>query len=243
MEWRETGVLLTVRPHGEAAAIIDVMTESHGRHAGIVRGGASRKLRPVLQPGAELDLTWRARLEEHLGAFTVEPVAARTNVLGDRAALAALGSATALAAFALPERSAYPALFRRTRDLFDRLDSGGDWPPWYIGWELELLSTLGFGPDLSACAVSGATEGLAYVSPRSGRAVTEQAADQWADRLLRLPPFLRHEDSDAPITAGDVADGLRLTGYFLTERMCPALGRESLPPARERAVRILSQLG
>ena len=242
MEWRETGILLSVRPHGEAAAIIDVMTETHGRHAGLVRGGASRKLKPVLQPGAELDLTWRARLEDHLGAFTVEPVKARTEVLGDRAALAALGSAMALATFALPERNAYPALFRRTRDLVERLDRGGDWPPWYVGWELELLTTLGFGPDLSTCAVSGRDGGLAFVSPRTGRAVTQEAAGEWADRLLPLPPFLRQDETDAPITPSDVREGLRLTGYFLTDWMCPALNKEGLPPARDRAVRAIDRM-
>ena len=242
MEWREEGILLSVRPHGEAAAIIEVMTEARGRHAGIVRGGTSRRMTPVLQPGAGLDLTWRARLEEHLGSFTVEPVRARTALMSDRAALAALGSVTALLCFALAERNAYPALFRTTRDLLDRLEDGGDWPPWYVAWELTLLTALGFGPDLGACAVTGAQQGLAMVSPRTGRAVTAEAGAEWADRLLPLPPFLRHDAGETPITAKDIADGLNLTGYFLSEWLCPAIGKDSLPPARDRAVRAIARM-
>ena len=242
MEWREEGVLLAVRRHGETSAIIEVMTDARGRHAGIVRGGASRRLAPVLQPGTQLDLTWRARLDSHLGAFTVEPVRSRAAILSDRAALAGLGAVAALACFALPERSAYSGLYRRTIDLLDRMETGGDWPAWYVGWELELLTALGFGPDLSACAVSGEAGGLAYVSPRTGRAVTAEAGADWADRLLPLPPFLRQDAGEAPITAADLADGLRLTGHFLTERLVPALGKEALPEARARAARAIGKL-
>jgi DNA repair protein RecO (recombination protein O) len=242
MEWRAPGILLATRRHGESAAIIDVFTEEHGRHAGLVRGGASRRLAPILQPGAQLDLTWRARLSEHLGSFTVEPLHGRTGLMADRLGLAGLSAVTALTVFALAERQAYPALYRQTEALLDRIEGQPDWPAYYVGWEVALLSTLGFGLQLDSCAVTGAREGLVGVSPRSGRAVAEGAAGEWADRLLPLPPFLRRDAGEAPITASDLRDGLRLTGHFLATWLAPALGKEALPPARERLVRAVARL-
>jgi len=167
MEWRDEGVILAVRPHGESAAIIEVFTAAHGRHAGVVRGGAGRKLAPVLQPGAQVDVTWRARLEDHLGAFAVEPIRARTAVLGDRRALAGLTAVCALLQVALPERAPQPELYALTVAVLDALEAGrADWPGQYLQWELALLEDMGFGLDLSCCAVTGAVEGLAYVSPK-----------------------------------------------------------------------------
>ncbi|MEO1001148.1 MAG: DNA repair protein RecO, partial [Pseudomonadota bacterium] len=171
MDWRAEGILIAVRRHGESAAIIEVLTEARGRHAGLVHGGASRKLAPVLQPGAELSLDWRARLEDHLGTFRVEPLRARAaEVLGDRAALAGLRAICLLLHRALPEREPFPELYVRTRALLDALAGDPDWPRVYAGWELALLADLGFGLDLSRCAVTGAETGLTYVSPRTGRA-------------------------------------------------------------------------
>ena len=243
MEWREEGLLLSTRPHGENAAIIEVLTETRGRHAGIVRGGASRKIKPILQPGAQLDLTWRARLEEHLGSFTVEPVFGRTALMTDRLALAGLSSVTALAVFALAERQAYPALYRDTEAQLDRMNSGADWPAYYVAWEVHLLTTLGFGLDLSACAVTGGQEDLTYVSPKTGRSVSAKAGRDWADRLLPLPPFLRPEAGEQPITASHLSDGLRMTGYFLAHWLAPALHKQGPPPARDRLVRAVQKLG
>lgn len=243
MQWREEGVLLAVRRHGESAAIIEVFTEAHGRHAGVVRGGGGRRMAPLLQPGAQLDLTWRARLEEHLGHFAVEPVRARAGVMGDRAALAGLGAVTALTAFALAERQAYPALYRDTVALLDRLEAGApDWPAHYVGWELSLLSVMGFGLELDRCAATGAEAGLEWVSPKTGRAVSAEGAAGWEDRLLPLPPFLRQDAGEAPITAEDLRAGLRLTGHFLATRLAPALGRPGLPPARDRLERAFARL-
>ncbi|MSU88142.1 DNA repair protein RecO [Rhodobacteraceae bacterium 2CG4] len=242
MDWRGEGVLLSVRRHGESGAIIEIFTEEHGRHAGLVRGGAGRRMGPVLQPGAQLDVAWRGRLSEHLGTFTVEPVRARAGVLADRAALAGLGAVTALVSMALAERMAYPALYRRTVALLDLMEDAGPWPVQYVGWELELLATLGFGLDLSACAVTGAETDLTWVSPRTGRAVCRAAGADWADRLLPLPPFLRRDAGEAPITADDLRAGLRLTGYFLAHHLCPALNRDGVPPARERLERAFARL-
>ncbi|MGB2200118.1 MAG: DNA repair protein RecO [Pseudooceanicola atlanticus] len=239
MEWRDQGILLSVRRHGESAAIAEVFTPGHGRHAGVVRGGTSRKLAPVLQPGAQLDITWKARLQEHMGGFAVEPLRSRSaQVMGDRMALAGLNTVTALLCFSLPEREPHPALYQRTEALLDLLGQSEIWPLAYLHWEVALLEDLGFGLDLTSCAVTGATEGLAYVSPRTGRAVTRAGAGDYADRLLALPPCLLRR-GDAP--NAEIAQGFRLTGYFLSEHLAPDLGRKPLPEARQRFVDLFAR--
>lgn len=235
MDWRDEGILISARRHGESAAIVEVLTRDHGRHAGVVRGGGSRRMAPVLQPGALLAVEWSARLEEHIGSFRVDPIRAHTAVLmADRAALAALGAVTALAT-ALPERAAHPTLYARTLGLLDALGTTPDWPARYAAWELALLAELGFGLDLARCAATGTDADLVWVSPRSGRAVSRAAGAPWAGRLLALPAFLR-QGWDAPPPAPDIAAALTLTGHFLAERVAPALPRATLPPARARAV-------
>lgn len=240
MDWRDEGILLAVRPHGESAAIIETLTRTHGRHAGLVHGGQGSRLAPVLQPGAQLDLKWRARLSEHLGHFTVEPVRARAAaIMGDRAALAALNAAAALLVAFLPEREPNPDLYAETLALADALAARDwDWPAAYARWELGLLAALGFGLDLARCAATGATADLAYVSPRSGRAVSRQAGAAWADRMLPLPAFLADE---APPTIGAVREALGLSGFFLERWACPAFEREGPPEARARLLRLLER--
>ena len=192
MDWRDTGILLNTRRHGESAAIIDVFTQSHGRHAGVVHGGAGRRLAPLLQPGAQLDVNWRARLEDHIGTYTVEPQRSRAAAaLSGRMALAGLNAVTGLLAFCLPDREAHPELYARTEPLLDLLGNDDLWPLAYLRWELALLEELGFGLNLAACAVTGVTDGLIYVSPRTGRAVSAKGAGEWADRMLPLPPRQR----------------------------------------------------
>lgn len=233
MDWSDEGILLSARPHGESAAIAEVLTAAHGRHLGVVRGGAGRRLAPVLQPGAQLALGWRARLEGHLGAFTVEPVRARAAaVLGDPERLAALTALCALAGWALPEREPQPRLYPPTLALADRIAGGADWFGDWLRWERMLLEVTGYGLDLTACALTGATEGLALVSPRSGRAVTRAGAGDWADRLLPLPVALL--DPDAPADRAEMAAGLRTTGHFLSQVLAPALGDRPVPAARAR---------
>ncbi|OIQ45726.1 MAG: DNA repair protein RecO [Roseobacter sp. MedPE-SW] len=232
MEWRDHGILLTRRRHGEGAAIIDVFTENHGRHAGIVHGGASRKKAPVLQPGAQLDLLWRARLQDHLGSYQAEPLRSRAAAaLSGRMALAGLNAVTGLLGFCLPEREAYPDLYKQSEQLLDLLEQEEIWPLAYLRWEMALLREMGFGLDLNACAVSGRNEDLAYISPKSGRAVSRQEAGQWVNRLLPLPPVLRGI-GEAP--DHEVAEGLQTTGFFLSERLAPNLGNKPLPEARGR---------
>ena len=240
IEWRDEGVLLKVRKHGENAAIIEVFTEKRGRAAGIVRGGTSRKIAPMLQPGAQLDVTWKARLEDHLGSFTIEPLRSRTaQVMQNRLALAGLNAVTGLLAFVLPEREAHAPLYHRTVGLLDLLGQTDIWPLAYLQWEMALLAEMGFALDLTACAATGATEGLFYVSPRTGRAVSRDGAGDWADRLLPLPPVLLGR-GDA--TGPDIADALGTTGHFLHNHLAPSLGDKPVPEVRARLLDVLRRL-
>ncbi len=233
MDWRDQGFVLNTRKHGETSVILEVFTAERGRHAGIVRGGVSRKMTPILQPGGQLDLAWRARLSDHIGSFTVEPLRSRTAVLSDRFALAGLNAVTALLAFCLPDREPHPALYSQSTQLLDLLGQNELWPLAYLRWEMALLTELGYGLDLSECAVTGSIENLIYVSPKSGRAVSSKGAGEWADRLLPLPPVLcgAGEAPDA-----EILQALSTTGYFLSEKLAPALGDKPLPEARARFV-------
>ncbi|WP_093117390.1 DNA repair protein RecO [Salinihabitans flavidus] len=238
MEWRDEGICLQRRAHGENAVILEVFTAAHGRHAGVVRGGASRRMAPSLQPGTQLDLTWRARLESHIGAFTAEPLRSRNAALSERMALAGLNAVTSLLIFCLPERETHPVLYARTVSLLDLLGQEDVWPLAYLQWELVLLEELGFGLDLSCCAVTGAREGLIHVSPKSGRAVSAAGAGDWADRLLPLPPCLR---GAGPATDAEIVEALGVTGYFLEKKLATALGNRPPPEARGRLVDLLSR--
>ncbi|SLN21488.1 DNA repair protein RecO [Roseivivax jejudonensis] len=230
MEWRDTGILLGVRRHGETSAILEVFTEAHGRHAGVLRGATSRKAAPMLQPGAELDLAWRARLEDHIGTYAAELRRSRAGqAMADPLALSGLNAVCALLAFVLPDREPHLGLYRATTLLLDTLGTTPDWPFYYLRWEVMLLDETGYGLDLSACAVTGATEGLRYVSPRTGRAVTVEGAGDWADRLLPLPPALHGEGNRGD---DEVLRALGTTGHFLGHHLAPSLGDRPLPPAR-----------
>lgn len=234
MEWRDEGILLNVRRHGETAAIIDVFTAEHGRHAGVVRGGTSRKIAPILQPGAQLDVLWRARLEDHIGSYQVEPLRSRAAAaLGDRLSLAGLNAVTSLLAYCLPERGPHPSLYLETERLLDLLGQSDIWPLAYLRWEVTLLQEMGYALALDQCAVTGARDDLVYVSPKSGRAVSRQGAGEWADKLLPLPPALRGSGMG---TDAEVATGFVTTGHFLTEHLARDLGHKPLPQARARFV-------
>jgi DNA repair protein RecO (recombination protein O) len=239
MEWRDQGTVLTVRRHGETSAIIDVLTPTHGRYAGVVRGGTSRKLAPILQPGAELSLTWRARLEQHLGSFSVEPIRTRAAlVLDDRLALAGLNAITALLSFCLPEREPHPSIYTRSTVLLDLLSTTDAWPLAYLRWEADLLEEMGFGMDLRRCAVTGSFDDLIYVSPKSGRAVSRAGAGEWASRMLPLPQCLLGQSI---VTDEDITQGLITTGYFLENRLATNLGDRKLPAARQRLIDLLNR--
>ena len=232
MDWHDEGIVLSSRPHGESGAIVELLTREHGRHLGLVRGGAGRRQKSVLQAGNTVAAHWRARLNEHLGAYTVELVKPRAGLLMDDAfALTGLSAACAVAGI-LPEREAHPALFEGFSFLLDMMEDADIWPAIFVRWELGLLQDLGFGLELGQCAATGARDDLAYVSPRSGGAVSREAGAPYADRLFRLPPFL--VSSQAGIDhADDIAEGLRITGHFLERHFYAPLGKH-LPDARIR---------
>ncbi|MGB0660590.1 MAG: DNA repair protein RecO [Mangrovicoccus sp.] len=239
MEWREEGLVLAVRRHGENAAIVEALTPSHGRHAGVVRGGAGRRLSPLLQPGNLLDLSWRARLSDHLGSYSVDLHQAQAAAfLADRLALAGLGAVTGLLCYALPERQPMAELYRQTRLLLALMLQTSAWPLAYLQWEEQLLAEMGFALDLSRCAATGGTEDLIYVSPKSGRAVSRHGAGDWADKLLPLPPCLRGE-GEAPNR--EIALALSTTGYFLERHLTPQWTGQPFPAARARLVSLLTR--
>jgi DNA repair protein RecO (recombination protein O) len=238
MEWQAEGTVIARRTHGESSVIIDVLTLEHGRHAGIVPGGTSRTRVAMLQPGARLFLRWRARQADQLGTFTIEPVRLRPNLMGDALSLAGLNAICALLVFGLPERDPHPRLVEQTEALLDLIEAGDDWPALYLAWEMRLLDEMGFGLDLTSCAVTGAQKGLAYVSPRSGRAVSREGAGEWADRLFPLPAIMGGVDTNR---AHGLHEGLAITGYFLENRLGAELVGRHLPAARDRLIKRLAR--
>ena len=239
MEWSDEGLILSVRPHGETAAIAEVLTREHGRHLGLVHGGRSRKLRPVLQTGNHVGVSWRARLAESLGQFTVELHRGFAGeVMHDQNALAALASMADLARL-LPERDPHPSLYEVSQFVLGFLDDLAIWPALYVRWEIALLDELGVGLDLSRCAATGQTHDLIYVSPKSGRAVSREAGAPYADRMFRLPAFLSKGDNRMTDLA-DVRDGLEMTGHFLGRHVFSPDGKP-LPEPRTRLVGLIGR--
>ncbi|WP_421865900.1 DNA repair protein RecO [Parvibaculum sp.] len=232
MDWRDEGIVLSARAHGETGAILELFTREQGRHLGLVHGGAGRRMRSVLQPGNKLAAHWRARLSEHLGTYQVELVRPLAGLLmDDPLALLGLSAASAVCGI-VPEREGHPALFDGYEVLLETMQDEDVWPAIFVRWELGLLQELGFGLDLTQCAATGVREDLIYVSPKSGGAVSQAAGEPYKDRLFRLPPFLIGARAGTA-TNEDVAEGLRLTGHFL-ERHLFAAHERHLPDARIR---------
>jgi DNA repair protein RecO (recombination protein O) len=238
MDFTDEGILISAKPLGEANTIAELLTARHGRHLGLVRGGRSRRMRPLMQLGNRLSVTWRARLSDHLGGFNVEmiePHAAR--VLDDQVALAAIGSFTGLAKH-LPERDPHPQLYFGALEVLGALGDAHVWPALLVRWEMLLLQELGFGLDLSECAATGTDADLIYVSPKSGRAVSRDAGQPYCDRLLKLSRFLL-EDDVAP-TPSDILAGFILTGHFFERDVLSPHGL-TLPAARTRLIELLAR--
>ena len=221
MEWTEEGIVLGSRRHGEANAILEVMTRAHGRHLGLVRGGMGSRLRPVLQPGNAVRVVWRARLDEHLGYYMVEPL--RLHAASHMAASHVVYGVTHLAALCrlLPERDPHPGVHDQLVAVLDHLEDRLAAGTLVVRFELQMLAELGFGLDLSACAATGERTDLGYVSPKSGRAVSRGAGEPWQDRLLRLPAFVA--DAADP-SLDDLADGFALTSFFFTRHVLEPRG-------------------
>jgi DNA repair protein RecO (recombination protein O) len=240
MEWTDEAVVVSVRPHGETAAVVELFTRAHGRHLGLVHGGKSRKMRPVLQMGNHVDATWKARLSEHLGHLNIElRKGYAAAAMDDAASLAGLTSLCTLLRL-IPERDPHPNLYEITLFVLGFLDEESVWPALMVRWELALLDELGFGLDLSECAATGTNDDLIYVSPKSGRAVSASAGEPYKERLLRLPRFLLRGSGQAELEPGDVEAGLALTGHFLETRVMQPRG-ELMPDARHRLTAVLAQ--
>lgn len=240
MNWSDEGIVLSVRPHGETASVVELLTRTHGRHLGLVHGGRSRKARPVLQIGNHVAITWKARLADHLGHMQVELIRGYAAIaMEDAAALSGLTSLAAMARL-LPERDPHPNLYEVTLFVLAYLDDASVWPALLVRWELALLGELGFGLDLTECASTGANDGLIYVSPKSGRAVSASAGEPYRDRLLSLPAFLL-PGRRAPVAPGDIESGFALTGHFLETRVLQPRG-EGLPEARARMLTYLGRM-
>lgn len=223
MQWTDEGIVLGVRRHGESSAILELMTREHGRHLGMVRGGGGRLMRPVLQTGNLVSAVWRARLDQHLGHFAVEGLNLRAaSLLGRSHAVYGVTHLAALCRL-LPERDPHPAIVPMVETILDHVDDAMLASALIVQFELHLLTELGFGLELDACAVTGARDELVYVSPKSGRAVSRLAGEPWRDKLLRLPPFLNGTAEVEP-PVGDIADGFALTGYFLVQRVLEPRG-------------------
>ncbi len=230
MDFEDDGYVLAARAHGEAGAIVEILTAEHGKYVAHVAGGASRKMKPFLQAGARVILHYRSRVSEQLGSATLEPVGEGPSALfDDPLALSGLAAAAAVAAGALPEREPHPGAFLAFESLTGALTNPDIWPAVFVRFEMGLLQDLGFGLDLSKCAATGATDDLVYVSPRTGRAVSRGAGEPYKDRLLVLPPFML--SAQGGLADGDVGAGLELTGHFLESFIFAVLNRP-LPPAR-----------
>jgi DNA repair protein RecO (recombination protein O) len=231
MEWTDDGIVLSARKHGETSAIVTLLTREHGRHLGLVRGGSGRKARGILQPGNLLTARWQARLAEHLGAYNCEMTEAfAARVMRDAVKLSGLSAACAVAEGALAEREPHRPVFEGLLALMRALEYD-DWPSAYVKWELGLLGEAGFALDLSVCASTGQNDQLAYVSPKSGRAVSLAAGEPYKTKLLALPNFLLTPGGGG--SREEVLAGLRLTGYFLEKNIFHHTGK-GLPAARKR---------
>jgi DNA repair protein RecO (recombination protein O) len=222
MQWTDEGIVIGVKRHGEANAILELMTCEHGRHFGLVRGGFGSRMKPVLQVGNSVSATWRARLDEHLGNYTVEPMRQRaSDFFGASHAIYGVSHLAAMMRL-LPERDPHAGLYSVFEEVLDRLEDPVLAAPLAVRLELQLLSELGFGLDLEQCASTGSRADLIYVSPKSGRAVSRDAGEPWADKMLRLPAFLR--DPAAESGGPDLADGFALTGFFLARHVLEPRG-------------------
>ncbi|MBA3810237.1 MAG: DNA repair protein RecO [Caulobacteraceae bacterium] len=238
MEFEDDAFILAARAFGETGAIVEALTARHGKYAAHVAGGASRRMKSFLQVGARVIVNYKARTADQLGSASLEPVGEGPSALFDDAlALAGLTAAASVAGAALPEREPHPGAFLAFESLTATLADSDVWPAVFVRFEAGLLQDLGFGLDLTHCAVTGAADDLIYVSPRTGRAVSASAGEAYKARLLTLPPFLL--SAQGGLKPGDIGAGPTLTGHFLEACVFAALNRP-LPPAR---LRLIDKLG
>lgn len=240
MEWRDEGLITGIKKYGETSVILEAMTKAHGRHLGLVKGGRSKRMHALLQPGNQVDLTWRARLDEHLGSFAVEATSLRAaRLLSNTSALHALNLITSLLRL-MPERDPHENLYQTASLIAGELDSSEHVPAMLVRFEMVILAELGFGLDLDRCAATGGRENLIYVSPKSGRAVSRDAGAPYHDKLLPLPAFLRNDPDDAKPATCDIRNGFRLAEYFLMRDLFAPRGL-AMPAAHHAYVAEISK--
>jgi DNA repair protein RecO (recombination protein O) len=239
MRWADDGIFLMGRPHGETGVIANIFTRENGRAQGLVKGGRSRRIRPILQTGNGLRVEWRGRLDDQLGVYTAELSAAiAARVLDDRLSLAGVNVVAALL-LVLPERDPHPGLFDAALRCLQNAGSE-DFPASIVRFEIRFLDELGFGLNLTECAATGRSAGLAYVSPRSGQAVSREAGEPYQDKLLPLPRFLARDYNGPSPQAGEIVAGFAMTGYFLRSHVFAESGK-AMPQARNDLVRFLQR--
>lgn len=240
MQWSDEGIIIGTRRYGETSLIVELMTPGHGRHLGLVRGGRSRRQQPILQLGNSVVATWRARLDEHLGTYALEPTTQRAARLMEHPTglygIQVLGGLTRL----LPERDPHPDIYAVLTAIVDWLDDPVAGGAMVAHFELRMLEELGFGLDLQQCAATGGTSDLIYVSPKTGRAVSRAAGEPYRDRMLSLPAFLREAPGPTP-PAGDLVDAFRLTGYFLARHVYEPRGITP-PDARAGLIQLVGRM-
>ena len=241
MKWKDEGILIDLKVHGEKNCIIKVFTENHGLYSGLVQGGQTKKFRSSLQPGAQLVVDWSARLVEHLGTFQVDVASSRSNLfMGKKLNLYAFNSVCSMITSFLMDREDQNVLYKQTKDLLEQLENDEGWLKKYVWWELLFLKEIGFGLELSSCAVSGSTENLSHVSPKTGRAVCYEVAGPWKDKLLKLPEFLFLSNNLTDISTSEALEGLSLSGHFFLNWVLPQYNRANMPIARSSFINALT---
>ena len=241
MNWTDEGLLLSVKPYGERAAVIQVLTEHKGLHAGLIQNAFSRKMNSTLQPSNQLHLNWSSRLEEHLGIYKADLLRSRVDIfLSNRLALDVFNTISALCLSTLAERDPIPGLYKNTTNFLDQITNIKKWEFFYIHWELNLLASLGFGLDLKKCVATGTTENLFYISPKSGKAVCKEIGLKYDKKLLRFPTILRDEGKNYEFNRSDLLDGLKITGFFLKKCLIDSLQNSRAITIRQRLIDTLS---
>ena len=239
MRWESEGIVLGFSLHNEKSYILEVLTKEHGRHKGLIRGIHSKNLRSIIEPGNEVKVLWSGRLETHLGNFTIEPIKAWSSLmLSQKYKLTALSSLCSLVSLTMAEKQPNDLIYYNSKEMIKKISSDDDWIKDYINWELELLSEIGYGIDLSKCAVTSKRDELVYVSPTSGRAVTLEGAGSYKDRLIKLPKFIVSKDAECD--SNDIVDGLELTEYFFRKRFFEP-NNLNFPQSRNRLKEIFSK--
>jgi len=241
MEWSDEGILLNTSPHGERSAILQVFTANKGRHSGIIKNAYSPKMRSVLQPSSQLYINWTSRLEEHLGSFKVDLVRPRADILiANRIGLAAFNALSALCISILAERDPMPEFYNVTEQFLDKIAVQKEWEFSYLDWELKLLSFIGFGLDLDKCVVTGTTENLCYISPKSGKAVCKDAGKKYHSKLLPFPSIFKSISFEGSFSYKDLVAGLNLTGFFIEKWLDYSIENKKTLAIRKRLIDTLS---